>query len=365
MRPTYGGARWRSKAVGWPLPEIVVPRHQLSRHCWLWLALLTAPGCTDREAPDFQADLASAATPWTHERFDEGPGQFTFAIFSDLNGGEREGVFAVAAAQLALLRPELVVSVGDLIDGPTQDAGDLAREWDSFDARASVIPAPVFYAGGNHDLTGKALRDVWAGRYGPHYYHFIYKNVLFLVLDTEDHTPERMAEILEARAAALQAVDAGVEGAREMAYFQMPERVTGNIGPEQSAYFRRVLAENPDVRWTMVFMHKPVWRDQADPEFVAIEDALGDRPYTVFNGHLHSMSHTVRRGRDYIMLGTTGGSQNPADEMAFDHVTMVTVTQEGPSIAHLRLDGILGMDGAIPAGGADLCLQASACQPGG
>lgn len=342
-----------------------MPRQTLSRRCWLLLALLGGSGCSGSETAVFETDLTSAATPWTHDRFDDSPGQFTFAIFSDLTGGEREGVFAVAAAQLALLRPELVVSVGDLIDGPTQDTASLAREWDSFDTRARVIPAPVFYVGGNHDLTGQPLRDVWAGRYGPYYYHFVYKDVLFLILDTEDHTTERMSEILEARTAALQAVDAGIEGAREMEYFQMPERITGNIGAEQSEYFRQVLAENPDVRWTMLFMHKPVWRDQSDPEFIAIEDALGDRPYTIFNGHLHSMSHTVRRGRDYIMLGTTGGSQNPVDDMAFDHVTMVTMTQEGPSIAHLRLDGILGMDGVIPAGGSGLCLQASACQPGG
>jgi len=40
------------------------------------------------------------------------------------------------------------------------------------------------------------------------------------------------------------------------------------------------------------------------------------------------------------------------------------VADDGPSIAHLRLDGILGKDGAIPGGGAALCFQASACGAG-
>ncbi len=150
-----------------------------------------------------------------------------------------------------------------------------------------------------------------------------------------------MQQMLEARTAAIPALDAGNEGAREMEYFRMPERITGNIGPAQSEYFRRVLAEYPDVRRTMLFMHKPVWQEGGDPEFLRIEEALTDRPYTLFNGHLHSMSHTVRRGRDYIMLDTTGGSQGAGDEMSFDHVTMVTMTNDGPSIAHLRLEGIL------------------------
>jgi len=268
----------------------------------------------------------------------------------------------VAAEQLALLRPELVLSVGDLIDGPVADPVELAREWDDFDRRAGVIPAPVFRVGGNHDLTGEALREVWAGRYGPRYYHFVYKDVLFLVLDTEDHTPQRMQEIFDARNAAIQAQDAGVEGAEEMSYWRMPERITGNIGPEQSEYFLEALSDHPDVRWTLLFLHKPIWREDADPEFVAIEAAMADRPYTVFGGHLHSLEHTTRHGRDYITLGTTGGAQGPADPMAFDHVTLVTMTAEAPSIAHVRLDGILSKDGSLPAGGDTLCFQASACR---
>lgn len=327
-----------------------------------WLTLALTAGCAPRPSEPFEHDVTSGAKPWTHEAFDDGPGRFTFAVFSDLNGGERDGVFAVAAEQLALLRPELVLSVGDLIDGPAADEAALDREWEDFDRRAGRIPAPVFRVGGNHDLTGQVLRDVWAKRFGPRYYHFVYKGVLFLVLDTEDHTAARMQEIFDARNEAIRAEDQGLEGANQMPYYRMPERITGNIGPEQSAYFLEVLAEHPDVRWTLLFMHKPVWRDGADPEFVAMEEALSGRPYTLFYGHLHTLSHTVRNGRDYIGLGTTGGSQSGTNPMAFDHVTLVTVDGEGPSIAHLRLDGILTKDGTLPAAGADLCFQASTCR---
>ena len=143
----------------------------------------------------------------------------------------------------------------------------------------------------------------------------------------------------------------------------MPERITGNIGADQADYFRTVLDDHPNARWTMLFMHKPVWRDGQDPDFVAIESALADRPYTLFNGHLHTMSHTQRNGRDYIMLGTTGGGQS-GSMMSFDHLTLVTVGEGEPSIAHLRLDGILDKTGIVPGDGADLCFQASACGSG-
>jgi hypothetical protein len=220
--------------------------------------------------------------------------------------------------------------------------------------------------GGNHDLEGTTLRRIWAERYGPTYYHFVYKDVLFLVLDTEDHTVERMREIERARTATHEAMARGDadEDVWAMEYYQMPEITTGNIGPEQSAYFLDVLGTHRQDRWTMLFMHKPVWLEDGDPEFVAIESALTERPYTVFTGHLHAMDHVVKNGRDYIHLGTTGGAQRPNHEMSLDHVSLVTVTERGPSIAHLRLDGILDRTGHVPGGGGDLCFQASACGSG-
>jgi hypothetical protein len=91
-----------------------------------------------------------------------------------------------------------------------------------------------------------------------------------------------------------------------------------------------------------------VWRNPSDADFKAIEAALADRPYTVFSGHLHSLNREERLGREYFTLGTTGGSQNRNDPMALDHLTLVTMTQTGPSIAHLRLEGILKADGTVP-----------------
>lgn len=332
----------------------------------VFLYLFVVAGCVATDPRGFEHDVPSTPTPWTHNDFDAADGKFTFAIISDLTGGERDRVFEVAIQQLSLLRPELILSVGDLIEGESEDHALLAQQWDDFDARAMKALAPLFRVGGNHDLEGMALRPIWAERYGPRYYHFVYRNVLFLVLDTEDHTVERMREIDRARDEMHEAMERGDadEDIWAMEYYQMPEITTGNIGPEQSAYFLEVLDENPQARWTMLFLHKPVWLEDGDPDFVAIESALSDRPYTVFNGHLHAMSHTVRNGRDYIHLGTTGGAQRPSHPMSFDHVSLVTVADDGPSIVHLRLDGILDKTGQVPGGGANLCFQASVCGSG-
>lgn len=328
-------------------------------------AFIFSAACAHSADGVFRSDVAAEDKPWTHENFDADPDKFVFAIISDLTGGERPGVFDIAVEQLNLLRPEFIVSVGDLIDGVGEDDAALNAEWDVFDARARKSRAPFFYVGGNHDLTGMPLRNIWEARYGARYYHFIYKDVLFLVLDTEDNTEARMAEIKTARDAAIKVMDGpNPQAAQTMEYFTMPERIVGAVGDEQAAYFEKVIAENPDVRWTFLLMHKPIWKREGENAFLRIEAALKDRPYTLFNGHFHSYAHSVRHDRDYVILGTTGGGQDPKDENAFDHVTMVVVGDGEPSIATLRMDGVLDKTGALPANGKELCFQASKCESG-
>ena len=315
--------------------------------------------------PIFQHEIPEGPKPWLHDRFDNKSDQFTFAIITDLNGGERPGIFEVAVAQLNLLRPEFILSVGDLIDGGTEDLNQLQKEWDSFDERANKAVSPLFHVGGNHDLTNVVMRDFWSKRYGPRYYHFVYKDVLFLMMDSEDYNEKRMQEIYEARAEAIKVLDGPEpEKAKEMLYFQMPERQHGEISDAQSSYFEEVLNRYPEVRWTFILMHKPVWKREDVGGLGRVEAALGERPFTVINGHFHTYSHTEKNEQDYIMLGTTGGGQNPDNEMAFDHVTLVTMIDEGPSIANLRLDGILDKTAKIPVGGEKLCFQASECGEG-
>lgn len=318
---------------------------------------------TEVESPEFEHDFTGPAVPWTHDNFDNQTDKFTFALFSDLTGGERDGVFAVAIEQLQLLRPELIVNVGDLIDGGTQDLDLLERQWDSFDQRAGLSRAPVFYVGGNHDLTNPDMWKVWEERYGNRYYHFVYKNVLFLALDTEDNPPDFQQYIHEIRLDAIRVQQAeGWAAAANTEYGRLEERKSGRISVQQAAYFRQVIEQHPNVRWTFLLMHKPAWQRPAEENFTTIETALNGRPYTVFYGHVHAYLHELRNGRDYIRLGTTGGSHNPNNPMAIDHVTLVTVSEEGTDIANLRMSGIFDKTGKTPLNGDELCFEVCKAQ---
>jgi 3',5'-cyclic AMP phosphodiesterase CpdA len=323
----------------------------MKTHFLLILSLSTIVSCNKviETKPVFEHDVVSGPKPWTSDVFEEEEEEdFTFAIISDLNGGERAGVYSTAVSQLNRLDPTFVLSVGDLIDGGTEDSIQLAKEWDSFDSRTSKLQMPFFYLGGNHDLTNPRMREFWKNRFGPRYYHFVYKNVLFLMMDSEDYEEERMLEIYHARAHAIKVMDGELEGEfKDTEYFSMEERRLGGMSNTQLDYYKSVLSKYPDVKWTFVLMHKPLWMREGNKGLNQLETLLAQRPYTVINGHFHSFSHRIRNGRDYTILGTTGGSQKATDSMAFDHVTLVRMAEE-PIVTHLKMDGILDETGRVP-----------------
>ena len=86
----------------------------------LILTLVALSSC-DQKSEFFKVNVGEGPKPWNKSTFDDSNDKFSFAVFSDLNGGERDKIFEIAASQLALLRPEFIISVGDLISGDTED----------------------------------------------------------------------------------------------------------------------------------------------------------------------------------------------------------------------------------------------------
>lgn len=256
-------------------------------------------------------DTAGEAGPWTHLQFNNNPDNFQFAIVSDRQGGMREGIFESAVGKLNLLQPEFVMSVGDLIDGDIEDVNELNRQWDEFDAIVKQLDMPFFYVVGNHDITNETMVKLWKKRLGRPYYHFVYRDVLFLCLDSEDPSKTKST----------------------------------NLSDEQIKYFQNVLEKYQSVRWTLVFLHQPMWAEQedADKTWSKMEQQLEGRSYSVFAGHRHTYLKTVRGGQNYYKLATTGGSSGLGGVSTgqFDHVVWVTMGADGPIIANLLLDGIL------------------------
>ncbi len=331
---------------------------RLTFSCLLFLSTLSA--C--------QTVRPVVSAPGNGLAFDASPDKFTFALFSDLNGGERDGVFDVAAEQLALLSPEFILSVGDLVGSggkeksKSKQKAEVEQRWDVFEQRSKKTGSPVFYVTGNHDLSSEAAREVWESRFGSPYYHFLYKDVLFLVLNTEDTTLERAAEIEVLRKAAIPVYEQqGMEGYEKTEHANIPENLAGSVSTEQADYFVDVIESNPNVRWIFLMMHKAPWTNPDGNAFARIEDALLTHSYTVFHGHRHRYEYTLRNGHDYIQLATTGGIQLTGEYRSMDHIMLVTVDDDGVDIANLLLSGILDKTGKIPANGESLCFEKAVC----
>jgi hypothetical protein len=99
------------------------------------VVMLCAAACAPAEAPEsatafsYDETALAGATPWTSAGFQNDPDEFQFVIIGDRTGGANvEGTFALAVDQLNLLQPEFVINVGDLIEGYSDDAGDLRSE---------------------------------------------------------------------------------------------------------------------------------------------------------------------------------------------------------------------------------------------
>jgi hypothetical protein len=285
----------------------------------LMVSLAVAVPATESLRQQFTID-SQDVNPWTHLDLKNRPENFQFAIVTDRTGGHRPGVFPSACRKLNLLQPEFVMSVGDLIEGATEDRQQLDTEWAEFNGFVDGLEMPFFYTAGNHDITNMAMLPVWQNQFGRTYYHFVYHDVLFMVLNSEDPPGSKPA----------------------------------NIGKEQLAWAAKVLAENKQVRWTVIFLHKPMWQYGAKANWAEVEELLGDRPRTVFAGHHHRYA-VHRQGQwNYYALATTGGASKlggPAQGQ-FDHVVWVTVTPEGPRLANLLLDGILSDDPVAEAAAA-------------
>lgn len=283
------------------------------------IALSRSESSVEQKAADPNAITIEAGNknPWTSLDLKHDAEEFHFAVVSDRTGGHRDKVFSRAVQQINLLQPTFVMSVGDLIEGYSLKEDVVNKQWDELDSYVKKFEAPFFYVPGNHDRTNKSEAAIWDARYGKRYYHFVYKNTLFLSLCSEN-PPDQM----------------------------------GAIDKEQQDWVAKTLDANKDVRWTFVFLHRPIWisKDLEKNGWAAVEKSLAGRKYNCFCGHLHRYQVYHRNGTEYYQLATTGGGSRMrgVEYGEFDQLAWITMKKDKPLIANVMLDGILPADLKVP-----------------
>jgi hypothetical protein len=270
-------------------------------------------------------------TPWTHQAYPDSASDFHFAVVGDRAANPRLGVFKAALAKVQLLRPDLVLSVGDFIHGyapgmkPLTDKAVIGDKRNAVDEMLKSLAMPFYRVAGNHDINNDVSAGIWKQRYGPDYYAFVYRNVLFMCLNSQDG-----------------------------------KNYKAGIGATQLTWAKQTLAKHSAVRWTCLFFHQPLWLEDANrikkakagnntaqlTGFDQIETLLKGRDYTVFAGHHHQYGKWIKNGNTYLRLATTGGASalTGLKTGRFDHVMWITMTDKGPVVCNLLLEGILDED---------------------
>lgn len=313
---------------------------------------------TDEPVSVFRFDEKTfpSVKPWTSENFQNNPENFQFAIIGDRTGGANaQGTFLLAMDQINLLQPEFVINVGDLIEGYSDEEDDLNAMWNHADSVTGNLQMPFFHTIGNHDVSTTTQKEYWLKRFGADYYYFLYSDVLFMVLNSEDGSrpqpPEEMKEAIEVYNR-LQVEDP--EAASKMLEeFMTSEAVIAALGKpvefpdEQLEWIKKTLAENTNMRWTFLFMHEPCWENPSE-SFKLMEEMLMDRDYTMIGGHLHYYDYDNIDGHEYITMGPAGASFHHEGPGNVDHIMWVTMTEDGPQIGNIALKGLFDRKGLDP-----------------
>jgi hypothetical protein len=271
-------------------------------------------------------------------------GVYHFAILGDRTGGPREGLAVLrrAIGEVNLLDPDLVMTVGDLIQGYNQHDPWLA-EMREYKEIMKGLAMPWYPVAGNHDVYWRGSKPPageheanYEEHFGPLWYWFPHKTSAFLVLYTDEGDPAT-----------------GRKG------FGRPE--FHKFSDAQLAWLKKALADTGSYVHVFVFLHHPRWIEKFYPgnNWNRVHELLkgAGNVTAVFAGHIHRQRYDGKRdGIEYFTLSTTGGSM-PFDSPGsgyLNHFNVVTVRDEGISVTTLPVGAVLDPKTMTPEHLADI-----------
>ncbi|MEX1024459.1 MAG: metallophosphoesterase [Planctomycetota bacterium] len=246
---------------------------------------------------------------------------FTFAVFGDRTGGPAEGVRVLeqAVRDVNLVGPDLVMTVGDLVQGYNQTPEWLVQMAE-FKSIMDDLACPWFPVAGNHDIYWRGARKPageheanYERHFGPLWYAFEHKDAWFIVLFTDEGDP--------------------ATGTKS---FNDPD--AQRMSPAQFEWLATTLERAAMARHVFLFVHHPRWIEARYGEDWRRVHALlveTGNVRAVFGGHIHHMRADPADGIDYFALATVGGHQDGiAPKGGFvDQYHLVTVRDERIDVA--------------------------------
>jgi len=254
---------------------------------------------------------------------------FTFAIFGDRTGGPHSGlrVLGKAVNEINTIGPDLVMTVGDLIQGYNQRA-EWLEQMREFKAIMNRLIVPWFPVAGNHDVYWRGDNRPenehdgdYETHFGPLWYAFEHKDCWFIVLYSDEGNPETGKKAF------------GRADSQKMS-------------PAQTAFLTETLKLAKDANHIFLFLHHPRWTGgQYGNDWDRIHRLLKDagNVSACFAGHTHTMKFNGTKDNiEYYTLATTGG-----------HVPNATINPLAGALHHYDLVTVRGDEfhvAAVPVG---------------
>lgn len=269
--------------------------------------LVAALFCSPLVPPDFTRNGEGAAIDGqaivdrTTTRFQR------IAILPDRTGGFDWGLhyLAQAVADLNRIEPDVVFTIGDMVQGYTRDQREWKRQAAEYLEVMAPLTMPVYPVAGNHDVisgTRRAGDDTYAELYrrtfGPLWYSVELERATVIVMFSDESLGGRQPRISDPQLAWL---DASLE------------RATARGRP------------------IIVLLHRPLWRSPSVEWPTRVQPLLERAGVAaVIAGHVHSMQRDATVGGvQYHIVGTCGGGidQHPyAGQL--QHLTFVDVFED-------------------------------------
>jgi len=235
-------------------------------------------------------------------------GSVRFAIIGDRTGGHIPGYHGSMLEEIERLKPDFVMTVGDMIEGYSQDTSQIIREWEEYLDLVKVLSSPIYYTPGNHDITFDEMEGSYKKYIGSPYHSFSQKGVHVIVLDNS----------------------------RWNSAVELPEK--------QISWLKKDLKDNENAAYTIVFMHKPFWYSGIGSDLlhsIFLEHGVD----AVFTGHFHNYFSEEYDGILYTSIGSSGGGNDfdPTGLIPY-HYAWVTVDKKGIHVAPIKKDSVKPWD---------------------
>jgi len=233
-----------------------------------------------------------------------------FAILGDRTGDHIPGKFGETLAEILRLKPDFILTVGDMIEGYTDDTVRLIAEWEEYKKIIEPSNIPIFHTPGNHDILSDVQDAMYRRYWGDPYYSFDRSGIHFII----------------------------VQNTRWENSTELPA--------EEMDWLKNDLEQNQQAPYTIVFMHKPFWYEttavgKSDTLHTLFKNYGVD---AVFTGHYHDYFVGQYDGIVYTGVGSSGGRVSPGPTGMEMHFMWVTADEEGLHINPIRKGSVLPWD---------------------